>query len=223
MIKQLIMPNSKQLKINIGCGPTGQIKGFDNLDNSPSVLLSKMPFIKPILYKIGLIAEHHYKADWSCVIQCDVSKGLPYKDKSVDKIYSSHFLEHIPQDKAIRVLKECYRVLKTGGIMRLVVPDLFFYAKQYIEQTQTLLEHSILPDDRSIHDTFLKSMYGAYLNKKRSGAEHCYMYDLPTLVSILNEIGFQNIWKCEFKEGVDKELASYDSRPNDSLHLEVRK
>jgi SAM-dependent methyltransferase len=209
-------------KINIGCGPTGQIKGFDNLDNSPSVLVSKIPFLKTILYKVGIIAKHQYDADWSGVIRCDASKGLPYKDESVDKIYSSHFLEHIPQDKALSVLKECYRVLKPEGVMRLVVPDLFFCAKQYVEKTKVLLEQQKLSDDRHIHDAFLNDMYGAYLNKKRYGAEHCYMYDTPTLVAILNSIGFQNIQLCQFQEGnIDEELAFYDSRPQASIHLEA--
>jgi SAM-dependent methyltransferase len=217
------MQESNGVKVNIGCGPTGQIRGFDNLDNSPSILLSKMPFLKAILYKLGIIAEHQYKADWTDTIYCNASKGLPYKDNSVDKIYSSHFLEHIPKKKGIFVLKECYRVLKNCGIMRLVLPDLLWHAKRYVEQTTALLECSTLPDDRRVHDAFLKTMYGAYLNKKRYGAEHCYMYDLPTLVAILNDIGFQSIWKCEFKEGVDEHLASYDSRPNESLHLEIRK
>ncbi len=81
----------------------------------------------------------------------------------------------------------------------------------------------MLSSERDAHDIFLNSVYGAYLNKRRFGAEHCYMYDLPTLVAVLKAVGFQNIQRCEFQNGVDQELASYDSRPNDSLHLEVRK
>lgn len=49
------------------------------------------------------------------------------------------------------------------------------------------------------------------------------MYDLPTLVVVLKNAGFENIKKFEFKNGSDKELASFDSRPEESLHLEVIK
>ena len=50
----------------------------------------------------------------------DVEKGLPFDDESVDEIYTSHFLEHI--NDLNFVMEECYRVLKKGGIMRIIVP-----------------------------------------------------------------------------------------------------
>lgn len=220
-MKSIRNQGQREVKLNIGCGPTGQIKGFDNLDNSPSVLLSRIPVLKMALYKLSIINKHQYKSDWSGVIRCDVGRRLPYRNEKVDKIYTSHFLEHIPQKKGVRFLRECHRVLKKDGIMRLVVPDLLWYAERYVNRTKALIQLSALPDDRKAHDTFLKTMYGAYLNKKRYGAEHCYMYDLPTLVSVLKEIGFQSIRKCQYQEGEDEELATYDSRPEDSLYLEI--
>ncbi len=216
--------NTNPLKINIGCGPTGQIDGFINMDNSPSVLLARVPMLKIVLYKTGVISEQQYNADWRGVIRCDVSKQLPFGDEIVDKIYSSHFLEHIPQDKGVRVLVECFRVLKYGGVMRLVVPDLLWHAKRYVERTHHLINLAVLPEDRSEHDMFLHTIYGAHLGKrKRHGAEHCYMYDFPTLVAILKDIGFENIQRCKYQKGKDLELAACDSRPEDSLHIEIRK
>jgi predicted SAM-dependent methyltransferase len=213
----------KELKINVGCGPSRQIKGFENLDNSPNIFLSKAPFLKKILYRVGLIAEHHYKGNWSGVIRCDASKRLPYSDQSVSKIYTSHFLEHIPMERGFLFLQECYRVLKTEGVMRIVVPDLLSHAEKYVECTKKLLDSPLLPDDRSFHDKFLETIFGAYLKKRRCGAEHCYMYDLPTLVSLLRRVGFKSIKKFGYQNGDDDELRSYDSRPEDSLHLEARK
>jgi hypothetical protein len=50
---------------------------------------------------------------------------LPFEDDSVDAIYSSHCFEHVPDEQA--VLRDWWRVLKTGGYIVLVVPhrDLF--------------------------------------------------------------------------------------------------
>ena len=212
-----------ELKLNIGCGPSGQFEGYINIDNSPSVLLGKFSAIKKALWALRIIDKSKFIADWSGVIRCDVSKGIHYSDGTVDKIYSSHLLEHIPRDKGVAFIKECYRILKPDGVMRLVVPDLLFHAEQYVAVTRALVSKEELPNNRSTHDTFLNTIYGAYLNKRRYGAEHYYMYDLPTLVSILKNSGFENIKKCEFKEGADEELASFDSRPNESLHLECIK
>lgn len=211
------------LKINIGCGPTGQIGGFDNLDNSPSVLVNRVPGLKRLLRLVGTISEEQCGADWSGVIRCDASKGLPYADESVDKIYSSHFLEHIPEERGKHVLRECHRVLRKGGVMRLVVPDLLWHARKYVAETESMVHKTALPDDRRAHDAFLRTVCGAFLAKKRYGAEHCYMYDLPTLVSILRDVGFRAIQKRDFREGEDDELAACDTRPDDSLHVEVYK
>lgn len=49
---------------------------------------------------------------------------LPFfKDMSIDVIYASHCLEHFSHGYVEYVLKEWFRVLKIGGILRLSVPD----------------------------------------------------------------------------------------------------
>lgn len=211
------------LKLNIGCGPNGQFEGFINIDNSKAVLLAKLPQLKKLLFKLGLISKEKFEVDWAGVRWMDASRRLPFVSESVDKIYCSHFLEHIPLDKGKHVLKECRRILKNGGVMRLVVPDLFYYAEKYVDQTKEFLKKSELVQNREVHDKFLNTLYGAYLKKNRYGAEHCYMYDLPTLVSILKKVGFEKVRKCQYQEGEDEELSRLDARPEDSLHIETTK
>lgn len=69
---------------------------------------------------------------------CDVTHDLfnqfpyPFEDNSVDEIFSSHFIEHIPmeyvdingksKDKLFAFIDECYRILKKGGKMTLIFP-----------------------------------------------------------------------------------------------------
>jgi len=209
------------LKLNIGCGPNGQFEGFINIDNSKAVLLARFPKIKKLLFKLGLISKEKLEHDWTGVRWMDASRRLPFASESVDKIYCSHFLEHIPSDNGKYVLKEFYRVLKKDGIIRLVVPDLLWHAEEYVRDTMRIQKDFMLPDDRTVHDKFLDTIYGAYLSNKRYGASHCYMYDLSTLVSILKKIGFKKIRKCHYQEGEDEELSRYDTRSEDSLHIEI--
>jgi ubiquinone/menaquinone biosynthesis C-methylase UbiE len=68
------------------------------------------------------------------VIQHNIIGGLPFRDATVDVIYHSHVLEHLPKSKAPGFIQECYRVLKPGGIIRVVVPDLEQIAREYIRQ-----------------------------------------------------------------------------------------
>lgn len=46
----------------------------------------------------------------------------PFKDESVDAIYSSHFVEHLDGIERIKFFNECYRILKPEGKMRLTHP-----------------------------------------------------------------------------------------------------
>ncbi len=53
---------------------------------------------------------------------CDAAK-LPYDNNSIDEIYAGHLLEHFTLKEGHRALSEWKRVLKTGGIITITVPD----------------------------------------------------------------------------------------------------
>ncbi len=67
------------------------------------------------------------------VIKHDLRRGLPFPDASFDVAYGSHVLEHLEPGAAAQLLRECHRVLKPGGIARIVVPDLEAIARLYLE------------------------------------------------------------------------------------------
>lgn len=52
-------------------------------------------------------------------------------NNSVDLIYASHVLEHFGRNEVDQVLREWYRVLAPGGILRIAVPDFEAVAKRY--------------------------------------------------------------------------------------------
>lgn len=54
---------------------------------------------------------------------CDVTKGLPFEDSSVDYIISQDFLEHLPSESKVFVINEIWRVLKAGGRMEHLIPN----------------------------------------------------------------------------------------------------
>lgn len=68
----------------------------------------------------------------SSIKKVNILNGLPYDDNTFDIAYSSHFIEHIPKEKIPYFLSEVSRVLKVGGIFRIITPDLEFLTKEYI-------------------------------------------------------------------------------------------
>lgn len=102
---------------------------------------------KKALLNLGCGSRYHpswvnvdLNGDNKEVAKVNIVNGLPFNSSSFAAIYCSHLLEHLPKTKAPFLLKECFRVLIPGGIIRVVVPDLEVIAKLYIEKLQKALE-----------------------------------------------------------------------------------
>jgi len=54
----------------------------------------------------------------------DLRTPLPFADGTVDLIFAEHCVEHITPTEAWRFFKECRRVLKPGGVLRIAVPSI---------------------------------------------------------------------------------------------------
>src|SRR5690606_28178644 len=89
------------------------------------------------------------------VLTCDVRKGLPFPSSSFDVVYHSHLLEHLRRQEAAHFMRECFRVLKPGGIMRVVVPDLERICRSYLEQ----LELGLKTGDAANYDWIMLELY----------------------------------------------------------------
>jgi SAM-dependent methyltransferase len=59
-------------------------------------------------------------------------KGFPFPDNSFDAAYSSHVLEHFTLEQGEYLLKEALRVLRPGGLLRIVVPDLETTLREFV-------------------------------------------------------------------------------------------
>ena len=66
------------------------------------------------------------------VIQHDIREGLPFEMNSFQVVYHSHVLEHLDPAAGERLVRECFRVLNPGGVLRIVVPDLERIAHLYL-------------------------------------------------------------------------------------------
>ena len=73
------------------------------------------------------------------VLAHDLRRGLPFPDGSFDAVYGSHVLEHLEPREGERLVEDCFRVLKAGGIVRLVVPDLEAIARLYLQSLEGAL------------------------------------------------------------------------------------
>ena len=106
----------------------------------------------------------------------DVRNGLPFPDDTFDIVYHSHLLEHLPKEKALPFCRECHRVLKHGGVIRVVVPDLERIAKLYLRALDEAMKNS-----RSGHDYtwMMIELYDQVVRDRPGGAMLEYLKQDP--------------------------------------------
>ena len=110
--------------------------------------------MSPILLNLGCGPRHH--PDWinvdmapgEGVIPYDLAQGIPFGEGCFDVVYHSHFLEHLTWRLAPTFLSDCFRVLKPGGIIRVVVPDLETIARLYLLLLEKSLKGDVIAQQR---------------------------------------------------------------------------
>ena len=131
---------SKLKYINIGCGDKWH-KDWVNLD-----MHSRSPY----------------------VVECNMLNGIPYGDNEFEVVYHSEVLEHFQKENATIFIKECFRILKPNGVMRIVVPDL----ENIINEYHRLLQQNIQnPDPISVanYDWILLELYDQAVRNSNEG------------------------------------------------------
>jgi SAM-dependent methyltransferase len=173
------------VKINLGCG-SQILEGWANVDYSLGATMAKIPFFNRLNRKLGLFSTNWDKR----IILHDLRKPFPWADASADVVYSSHTLEHFTRPDGLTFLKECFRVLKPGGLIRIVVPDLAANVQHYLNgktRADYFLEgmEILYSTDRTPNPSRLKKLLAPLLEYPHK----CY-YDASALIEIMDKIGF---------------------------------
>ena len=211
--EQRFKPKTDTAKVNIGAG-LSVADGWINVDNSLYALFSKLPkFIVRTLYRLSSIKQQYSPKEYLDILKNhtfiphNLEYGMPFPDKSIDYLYSSHLLEHLFKEDAVKLLGEAYRVLKDSGRIRICVPDLDYAISLYQKGNK-----------REAMDFFFTiSKSTDYFSR------HKYMYDFDLLRSLLAEAGFINIERWAYKQGKFPDISKLDNRPDQTLFVEAVK
>jgi predicted SAM-dependent methyltransferase len=151
----MIDMDEEELNLNIGSGTKCILEGFKNVD-----------FIDD--EKIDYVH--------------DLNNPLPFKDKTVDRIYNSHIIEHFWWNDTEKILKDWYRVLKDGGLFEIWTIDMdkvfYHYMNDPIEQTEGSM--------RGIN-------WRIFSKKEPRGNAHHSCFNKRYLSLLLTKVGFKNI------------------------------
>jgi predicted SAM-dependent methyltransferase len=113
------------------------------------------------------------------------ARKLPFKEGEFVEVYSRFFLEHLPRKDAALALKEMFRVLESKGVLEILVPNLAYFCKLFVEEKGQKKEWA------------LNKIYG-FENYPED--HHYFGYDEETLSKLLSEIGFIEVVRVVEKE-----------------------
>lgn len=210
------------MRLNLGCGQSPS-PGWLNYDNSPTVWLAKSPFLTRLLHRGGLIDVSSFEFASFCRVNevryANAARRIPHAAGTVDAIYSCHMIEHLVRDDAWAFLLECHRVLKPGGRLRLVVPDLHALAGEYLRcgNADTFL-------GQMQFETHLPAGLVAKLKWLLFGRRgHHWMYDARSLGALVTEAGFVEVETMEPGQTRMVEPSGLDLRARqlESIYLEA--
>jgi predicted SAM-dependent methyltransferase len=143
----------------------------------------------------------HYHQDWvnldfassgPGVIAHNLLMGIPFENNSFEVVYHSHVLEHFAKSDGKKFIQECFRVLKSGGILRIAIPDLQRIIGEYILLMLKLKESPDDPYLNASYDWILLELFDQTVRNKSGGEMVKFLQqDLINEDYVLNRCGHE--------------------------------
>ncbi len=182
-------------KLHIGCG-FNMIDGWLNSDYQP------------------------YPTD---TLRLDATKTFPIESNQFDYIFSEHMIEHLEYAGGSSMLKECFRVLRKNGTIRVSTPDLPFLIDLYrSDKSAQQIEYIKWATDNFVPDTDYDDVF--VINNFMRAWGHTFIYDEKTLRSAMEKAGFANITRCALNqsgEAAFRDLENETRLPPGFLKMET--
>jgi predicted SAM-dependent methyltransferase len=165
------------------------------------------------------------------VVYLDVTKPFPLPDDSFDTVFSEHMIEHLTYADGLHCLRECFRVLRPGGRVRVATPSLRRVAALYGDDLSDLQRRYLA----WATDVFVEhaeiALPGFVVNNMLRNFGHEFVYDEQTLAHVLTLAGFVDVTEQPLGESDDPALVGRERHMRraaefnayETLVLEARK
>ncbi len=139
------------------------------------------------------------------ILAVDASKPLPFPDQSFQFIFTEHMIEHLPYQVGNALIRESFRILAPGGVIRIATPDLSFLVGLYQRPSDQLHAKYIKWSSEEFCSHLTSTPVSVVNNFVRNWG-HQYIYDFDELALVLRKIGFQNPTRQQPGESSHPEL-----------------
>lgn len=232
------IPPVTPLRVNLGSGQFG-FDGWVNVDWDLKIRWHRWLGLAGALRSLHVMSQATYDMYRAVKVPPNFlawnfgKRPLPFATGSAEVLYTSHVLEHFPRWQAEAILREACRVLRPGGLIRVIVPDLEVLCRRYLisrgEPAGPLPEAQQKPmDDREFNSVFYTKDHvvqvKSSLDMRIAGLfPHMYIFDFDDMAALLTAAGFLHPRKLAFRQGRCPELERLDNNPDVSLYVEAEK
>lgn len=147
-------------------------------------------------------------------LNCDIRDGLPLSSASIDYAVSVHALQELTYPEVVQALKELRRVLKPGGALRLVLPDLRKGMQAYLLGQDDYFQ--VDPDE-------LRSSGGRFIVHMLWYGHSHTLFTADFVEELLVKAEFEEVVECRYRRTASRfpEIVELDNRERESLYVEA--
>lgn len=172
------------MKLNLGSG----ISGSDALNIiAPPTIQYEINEKEKKIHITTIINQQEWKnidicKDYKAHEHYDISEGIREADESIEEIWMGDFFEHLLRLKAKFVMQECFRVLKSGGQLRISLPDMAIVMPLWLKgEKEDDCAQLIWGDQDELYQ------------KNSIPSSHFHGYTERSLTKLVTSVGFKNI------------------------------
>ena len=140
-------------------------------------------------------------------------------DNTYNGVYSEHFIEHLTKEEGINFLKEMFRIMKPGGVIRTVWPPMEFV--QWLRQDKDLSNHPWVKHYYNFY--VVKHKFAPSGNENKSiqeqcalgilhqNGEHKHIWSKSELSQTLKELNFLNVKEYQYQQSSLSDFKNIDT------------
>jgi predicted SAM-dependent methyltransferase len=141
----------------------------------------------------------------------DARRPFFFADETFDYIFSEHMIEHMTYRDGVNMLRECHRILKKLGKIRIETPNLAFLVELYRNDKSLLQQEYIAWANRTFVKNASEDNPVFVINNFVRDWGHMFIYDESTLKMAMVNAGFKEITKYELRQSNDEALCNLES------------
>ena len=157
------------------------------------------------------------------VMQMDATQRFPFADGTFQYVYTEHMIEHVPYPQGTLMLRECHRVMRKGGVIRVITPDLAAIIGLYRSGLSAIQKEYLSWFCQAFVPAEYPHNAASAINAMFRQWGHQFIYDEATLAEAMRAAGFRSVTRWLLGESDHSDLQNLGNQqryPDGLLNFE---